>query len=598
MKDLKPFGNLTGWSLSNFKAISSGAVSFPGLTVLLGANSSGKSSVVQSALAMCQVAQGDFGNRFPLTGELTRLGTIAEVSQFGNGSFELEAKFQLGNIRFGIEQDEIGMYHAPEEAQFEADEARIKTVRLEWGKLPSSKFENAFEISLIELEDSSDLFQELALGNLKRKDLPIARYRLSGAYECFGFCADASPSPGHEVPEGLSMRWAPTSSSMQLDASQQAASFSMYEDFVWTNVLSDRFANSGENAELLMSMLTDARTKTTSDIKDYVARLTSFFKASTGEPGGPNLSHLFDFLAGEDDATLWRFSAVIDEYESGVCSPELKAAIDDLVSLPSWMSWADVMPVCWQSWIYKFNVAIESIPDSFRYLGPLRLDPQLLQSHTRANNSCVPVGRNGENATHLIWHSERENPADAYPTPDGRGVFSLTEAISLWLEFLELGSPISFRNLGNAGFETRVGGRPIYNLGTGVSQMFPLLALCLVEQSDRVILIEQPELHLHPSSQQKLADFLVAMIENGRRIVVETHSEYLVTRLRRRVAVDGIDKDKFELVFVEKGGSGSEFKVSKLHETGQFSYWPEGFFGQVEDDLISILEADIRRRVD
>lgn len=595
MKDLKPFGNLTGWSLSNFKAISSGAVSFPGLTVLLGANSSGKSSVIQSALAMCQVAQGEFGNRFPLTGELTRLGNVAEVSHHGKGSFELEAKFHQGNLKFEIEQDEIGKYHAPDEVQFEADEARVKSVRLEWGKFSSEKFTNEFEIGLVELEDSSDLFRELEMGNLKRKDLPLARYRLAGKYECFGMCAEPSLATGHEVPERLTMRWAPTSRSMQLDASQQAANFSEYEEFIWAQVLSERFANSGVNAELLMRMLEDSKTTTAAEVIGYVARLTRFFEASAEGKGGPNLSELYDFLSGESDGILWRFSAVIDEYESGVCAPELKAAIDDLVSLPSWMSWADVMPLCWQNWIYKFNAAIESIPDSFRYLGPLRLDPQLLQSHTRANNSCVPVGRNGENATHLIWHSERENPANAYPTPDGRGVFSLTEAISLWLEFLELGSPISFRNLGNAGFETRVGGRPIYNLGTGVSQMFPLLALCLVEHTDRVILIEQPELHLHPSSQQKLADFLVVMIENGRRIVVETHSEYLVTRLRRRVAVDGIDKDRFELVFVEKGVSGSEFKVSKLHETGQFSYWPEGFFGQVEEDLMSILEADVRK---
>lgn len=594
MKQQKPFGALTGWSLSNFKAIRSGTVSFPGLTVLLGANSSGKSSVIQSALAMAQVAQGDFGNRFPLTGELTRLGGIGEVSNQGIGSFGLEAKFQGCQISFDIEQDEIGRYHAPDESQYEADEARVNKIRLEWGKPSNNEFPQTFEITLVELDEFSSIVHELQMGNLQRKDLPLARYLVSGNYECLGMCVEPSLTAGHKVPEGLTMRWSPTSSSMQLDASQQAANFSMYEEFVWERVL-DRFFSAGVDPELLMSVLNDARSKTNADITGYIDRLTIFIEGSPGGQRGPNLDKLFDFLADEDAGLLWRFSAVIDEYEGGGCSPEVRSAIAKLISLPTWRSWAVVMPLCWQSWIYKFNATVESIPDAFRYIGPLRLDPQVLQSHTRATNSCIPVGRNGENATHLIWHSERENPSKAYPTPDGQGVFSLTEAISLWLNFLELGSPISFRNLGNAGFETRVGGRPIYNLGTGVSQMFPLLALCLIEQSDRVILIEQPELHLHPSSQQKLADFLIAMVGNGRRIVVETHSEYLVTRLRRKVAVEGVEKDKFELVFVEKGASGSEFKVSKLHETGQFSYWPEGFFGQIEDDLLSILEADVRR---
>lgn len=60
-----PFGKLESWRIENFKAIEKGEIQFPGLTVLLGANSAGKSSVIQSLLSLAQVLDGNFGNRFP-----------------------------------------------------------------------------------------------------------------------------------------------------------------------------------------------------------------------------------------------------------------------------------------------------------------------------------------------------------------------------------------------------------------------------------------------------------------------------------------------------------------------------------------------------
>ncbi|WP_162528596.1 AAA family ATPase [Mycolicibacterium sp. CBMA 361] len=76
------------------------------------------------------------------------------------------------------------------------------------------------------------------------------------------------------------------------------------------------------------------------------------------------------------------------------------------------------------------------------------------------------------------------------------------------------------------------------SVGTGVSQVLPVLVMCLQAPPGSLLLIEQPELHLNPAVQQKLADFLLAIAASGRQLLVETHSDYLITRLRLRTAKD------------------------------------------------------------
>lgn len=591
-----PLGQLTSWSLNDFKAIEAGSVSFPGLTVLLGANSSGKSSLIQSVLSCAQVIQGNFGNRFPLSGELTRLGDISQVSHKAKGSFELIAGFEFGRVALHIAQDEIGRYLAPGDMNGEFAEARASKITLEWGTIARGEGPKQFQIEVIDLDEDGDLDHRIAMGDVSRKDVPLARYKLSGHFECFGVCAEPQASGCHELSGKTTVKWKPSSPTFRLGEGYQNLSFANFDEVVQNALWFDEEANP-EQADLqnVLSEIRESHSVTDEGLVAVLDEIKEFFSQQVDEQRVDTTAGLFNILSSQLRPTLWRLVNILEEYLEDSLERQVASRIEEIVSSDRWIRWSDDMPICWGEWQEKFNLALKSIHESIAYLGPLRLDPQTLQSPNGSTNSCIPVGRSGENATHLIWQSERDKTFKPFPTADGLGTESLTEAISSWLAYLELGSPVVFRNLGIAGFETLVKGLPLYNLGTGVSQMLPLLALCLNTHGDRVVLIEQPELHLHPSAQQKLADFLIAMVESGRRLVVETHSEYLITRLRRRVAVDGVNPSKYQLVFVEKAEGRSTFKTSKLNDTGQFSYWPDGFFGQVEDDLISILEADVRK---
>jgi predicted ATPase len=100
-------------------------------------------------------------------------------------------------------------------------------------------------------------------------------------------------------------------------------------------------------------------------------------------------------------------------------------------------------------------------------------------------------------------------------------------------------------------------------------------------------------LHLHPAVQQRLADFFLACARSGRQLVVETHSEPLVTRLRRRVAEGDADETLklVSLLFTELRGGDTHLEAVELNSYGGLNSWPEGFFDGQIDDVENIIAA-------
>ena len=95
------------------------------------------------------------------------------------------------------------------------------------------------------------------------------------------------------------------------------------------------------------------------------------------------------------------------------------------------------------------------------------------------------------------------------------------------------------------------------------------------------MILEQPELHLHPALQQQLGDFLLDCAQSGRQLFVETHSEHLVNRVRRRVAdPSGADEGMVvSLLFAEQVDGVTELRHSVIDPYGgSESEWPSGFF--------------------
>ncbi len=134
------------------------------------------------------------------------------------------------------------------------------------------------------------------------------------------------------------------------------------------------------------------------------------------------------------------------------------------------------------------------------------------------------------------------------------------------------------------------------NLGVGFSQMVPFVSSALSSEN-RLIAIEQPELHVHPALQTELADlFINSAKERGNRFLIETHSEHLILRLLRRVREtnDGpLEPGRLPLypedlcvLYVQPGDQGSEVIELPVTPDGDFSRpWPNGFFAERSAEL-------------
>ncbi|MCL2247591.1 MAG: DUF3696 domain-containing protein, partial [Lentimicrobiaceae bacterium] len=141
-------------------------------------------------------------------------------------------------------------------------------------------------------------------------------------------------------------------------------------------------------------------------------------------------------------------------------------------------------------------------------------------------------------------------------------------------------------------------------LGTGISQVLPILVMCLAAEPGSTIAIQEPEAHLHPKMQSRLADFFIAMSLSGRQCLIETHSEYMIEQLRYRVITqEETDKEKLhektKLYFVSKKEGVSQFKKIEMNSYAKLSEWPEDFFDEsnkladkITDEILRKLEGD------
>lgn len=118
------------------------------------------------------------------------------------------------------------------------------------------------------------------------------------------------------------------------------------------------------------------------------------------------------------------------------------------------------------------------------------------------------------------------------------------------------------------------------DVGIGISQVLPVLVMAYGSRN-KLLAMEQPEIHLHPALQAELGDVFIeaALGERNNTFILETHSEHLILRLMRRIREGKISPDDIGVVFVEPLARGSRFIELRIDEEGDFiDDWPGGFF--------------------
>lgn len=240
-----------------------------------------------------------------------------------------------------------------------------------------------------------------------------------------------------------------------------------------------------------------------------------------------------------------------------------------------------------------------------RYLGPLRHQPQRFYQFD--DTGGIDIGVSGEFTVQVLsLEASRRVEASliAYNTdgtlsiepPFEETLLSLTNH---WLELMDL-PEVTPTSLRQSLYELKVGelGVALPDVGFGVSQVLPIVVECLRAAPGDLIILEQPEIHLHPKVQAALADFFISRAKDGVTFVIESHSEYMIKRLCRRISENTIPwlSDFVNITFVsQKDSDLARCEQVRLNEFGEILNWPEGFFDSQED--LYWTRAALRRRV-
>jgi predicted ATPase len=148
------------------------------------------------------------------------------------------------------------------------------------------------------------------------------------------------------------------------------------------------------------------------------------------------------------------------------------------------------------------------------------------------------------------------------------------------------------------GYPLKIGNRTLADVGFGVSQLLPIIVADLQLVDNSALIMSQPETHLHPSIQAELGTYFVKQVnQSEKQYIVETHSEYLITRLRRNAATEPDDHKYFTIVFVERDAKeGTSYRTVHVNEMGDLSEWPKGFFDHVAEDLRVLMSKAAERQ--
>jgi predicted ATPase len=138
------------------------------------------------------------------------------------------------------------------------------------------------------------------------------------------------------------------------------------------------------------------------------------------------------------------------------------------------------------------------------------------------------------------------------------------------------------------------------DVGQGMNQALPLVVRANVaDRPDSIIVLEQPELHLHPAAHGDLAElFAKSAKENNQTFIIETHSENIILRLRKLIVENdfGFTKDDLIIYWIEDAElKGKELREITVDEEGVLSDWPEGVFNEGMKEILEMQKA-LRRK--
>ena len=627
---------ISEWQVSNFKSIEDETnLSLAPLTLIAGTNSSGKSSLIQSMLLIAQTISSKVPSRSVLlNGTLTRLGQFDDLKS-NNGTknyisirctckvLERESRFSRILLSHEMSRKTAVLDSVSLSVEFGIDKNRNDT---DTGQIHPMVFLSGVTCRIVD------------------RDSQVHKRRFLARYAGFQSSVVETESGNEKTSDNRNLHELKYSVEFDDESSQQLESQRhtqieitgcQFDHFLpqtiegKVNQLDERAHQILEqigrfearhSGRVLSSLLPFRINRETYEICEEIftdrdlAKSALYVEAKARAKKRPSSksrfqTELFGFSTNLTDEEQSRLAPILDVLSQ---VDNLKAdVLKKLVNREHTYSESEIesfqIPREIRTTVDYFDRFFSS---KIKYLGPLRVEPKPIYPLPTTPDP-IDVGLTGEytatvlelHKTSLVEYVEFDNfdiPIDQLESTRT----TLQDAVSYWLTYMGVASSLETADKGKLGFELRVStlhsttAHDLTHVGVGVSQVMPILVMCLLADNDSTLIFEQPELHLHPSVQARLGDFFISMILSGRQCIVETHSEYLVNRIRLRIALsEGADlTDKIKILFAEKHSEKSEFREVVINEFGAIDQWPEDFFDETQRHAEELLGAAMRKR--
>ncbi len=598
------------WKLKNFKSVEEADVELAPLTILVGPNSSGKSSLLQSILLIAQAAQEGPAPWLPLNGPLVELGDVHDVVFAGKPSGEGPAKqtgkrskhFEIGG-EFDIDISARLVFQA-----LDSIDGKNRT-RVSWqaafGSMPGGTTVGAAaprSMTMTLVTDETEEDWRFKTTGKRRKALEVLS---SGRF-------------GTELGEVLPLR----GKLVEFAAHRHEKLFGRHRD---SSVLQPETRNTAGLVQVggipvqffleedritfeTMALLRRLRNRSVhgprSNKVENIDRLDPKTRESIeAEVARALVMELEDEQLGRRRPIMrLKFSKQAEHFLGRLNDNQAKR-IANIVRKGIRKRRQVLVPAEPFGLERVGNTLATFMARNVRYLGPLREDPRIVYLPTPGEREGK-VGKKGEKAVALL-HTHGDDEISCFYS-DGRAPDSNTLAAGVkhWLQFFGIAKDIDTELRPRLGLEPHLDlpdvDRPLdmTAVGVGVSQIFPVLVMGLHSKPGSVLLMEQPELHLHPALQQRLGDFLLACARSGRQLIVETHSDHLISRLRLRIAEDETDRlhENLAIIFAERHEGRTTYRQVQVNRFGGIEEWPQGFFDQAAKESQLILRAGLAKK--
>lgn len=225
------------------------------------------------------------------------------------------------------------------------------------------------------------------------------------------------------------------------------------------------------------------------------------------------------------------------------------------------------------------------------YLNAERLGPRNYQK--MKSHEVLHCGYHGEYAFDVITKYSSVTVPENRCFKDKTKIKDLDKQIEYWISYIVNGVEVNFSadittqlsqmKVRQAAFDTPFNSP--YNFGFGISYVLPIIVNGLIAKPKSLVIVENPEAHLHPAGQSRIGEFLAQLATTNLQVVIETHSEHVINGIRKYALLNEMSGDDICINYFEIKDGKHTVKRLALNERIDIMEWPEGFFDQEGKDL-------------